>query len=253
MKAVVFMSYDDVALVIPSRIGSTRLARKALEKIGDKTMIEHVVDRALESGLTNIFVATDSDEIAEKVHKVNVIMTPSDLPSGTDRVYAAVAQLDRRFEYVINLQGDMPFIDPRIITQIAQESRVNEFDITTPVVKFNATDTNAKIDFFSPANVLAVASESTGRALYFSRMAIPYSADYYLYHIGVYGYKRGSLERFVKLPVSHLEMRERLEQLRALENGLTIGVSVVENAPISVDTAEDLEDARQEYRMRIMA
>ncbi len=235
-------------VIIPSRIGSTRLARKALAKIGTITMVEHVALQVIESGLDNIFVATDSSDISNQLseHNIDSIMTSSDYQSGTDRVYAAWQGLNNKdqFEYIINVQGDMPFIDPSIIRKVAEVLWSSECDIVTPVVKVGIDDAMPE------SNVKAVATLDN-KALYFSRSLIPNGATEFLYHVGVYGYKAKSLEDFVKLPMTFLEKSERLEQLRALENGMSIEICHVDTIPISVDTSEDLEKARNFYEKEV--
>jgi 3-deoxy-manno-octulosonate cytidylyltransferase (CMP-KDO synthetase) len=227
-------------VIIPSRIGSTRLAKKALVKIGDKTMVEHVALQVITSKLDNIYVATDDKEISDVLnqHGINSIMTDSNCHSGTDRVYAAWQRLPNKgdFEYLINVQGDMPFIEPSIISTVANCLWKSKCDIVTPVAKVELKDA------LSDSNVKVV-STLDNRALYFSRSLIPNGATEFLYHVGVYGYKAASLEKLVKLPVSYLEKTERLEQLRALENGMSIEICEVDTIPTSIDTADDLQKA----------
>lgn len=227
-------------VIIPARIGSTRLEKKALAKIGEKTMVEHVALQVQSTNLENIFVATDSKEIADvlKSHNINSIMTDSNCQSGTDRVYAAWQNLPNKdeFEYIINVQGDMPFIEPSIIYEVAKKLWVSKSDIVTPVVKVD-------IEEARPESNVKVVSTLNNQALYFSRSLIPNGAPEFLYHVGVYGYKASSLAKFVSLPASFLEKSERLEQLRALENGMKIEICYVESIPISIDTPADLEKA----------
>jgi len=233
-------------VIIPSRIGSTRLAKKPLLKIGNQTMIERVSIQTIASGLANIYVATDDIDIFNQLSecRINSIMTPSDCQSGTDRVYTAWQKLSNKnqFDYIINVQGDMPFVDPSIIQKVAEALWESKCDIVTPVVKVNTDDA------ISESNVKVVATLNN-KALYFSRSLIPNGATEFLYHVGIYGYKAQSLEKFVNLPMTFLEKVERLEQLRALENGMSIEICYVDTMPISIDTPADLEKAQNYYNI----
>lgn len=233
--------YKDVAIIIPARLGSTRLPRKMLLPIGDCTLIEHTYKRALEADVGTIYVATDSEEIAAIIAKSGgkYIMTSLDCTKGSDRVYEALQAIPNKedIRYVINIQGDMPFLDPNIVRQVIDALKNSDFDIITPLAKVGNDIAS------SPSNVKAVV-DSNGRALYFSRQMIPHDADEYWYHVGIYGFRLEALEKFVRLPESYLEKAESLEQLRAIENGMSIGVCYAESIPISVDTPEDLEKAR---------
>jgi 3-deoxy-manno-octulosonate cytidylyltransferase (CMP-KDO synthetase) len=238
------MTYSDVAFIIPSRIGSTRLPNKPLAQIGDKSMIEHVVSRLRPKETKNLYVATDCQEIVEKVENAGGIamMTSKNCPTGSDRVYEALKKIPNSdtISYVINIQGDMPFVDYDVLEKIIYKLKNSDFDIVTPVV---AVDKKiAK----SESNVKVVADKND-KALYFSRSVIPYGAEDFLYHVGIYGYKTEALERFVNLKVTKHESVEKLEQLRALENGMSIGIVYSNEIPISVDTQEDLDKAREYY------
>lgn len=244
---------DKILVVLPVRIGSTRLARKALEKIGGKTMLEHAISNVSKSEIENILVATDYPEIARIAEASNVqsVMTSSECSSGTDRVYQALEKFDRdqKFEYVINVQGDMPFIDPTIINSVALALYNNSSEIVTPVVKVkNDPDNLAENYKISSASNVKVVCSASNKALYFSRSVIPHSADDYLLHVGVYGYTRRAIGKFVNLPQSSLEKIEKLEQLRALENDMNIDLVFVDNLPISVDTKEDLKIAKNYFK-----
>lgn len=238
------MTYSDVAFIIPSRIGSTRLPNKALADIGGKSMIEHVVSRLNTGSANNLYVATDSKKIVEKVSDAGgiAIMTSEDCPTGSDRVYEAFQKIPHndKIKYIINVQGDMPFVDYRVLEQIIEKLKNTDFDVVTPVVKVGNDIAN------SDSNVKVVA-DINDKALYFSRSVIPHGAEEFLYHVGIYGYKSVALEKFVKLNEAQYESVEKLEQLRALENGMSIGVVVSNEIPISVDTHEDLEKAREYY------
>jgi len=210
--------YSDVAVIIPARIGSTRLPRKPLQMIGDMTMIEHVVSRVKQTNIANVFVATDSEEIkdhlAQKGHVA--IMTRSDCPKGSDRVYEAFKTLSiaEEIKYIVNVQGDMPFIDGTVILDIIKGLKEANFDIMTSVVKVG-------MDVALLESNVKVVTDNNNQALYFSRSMIPHGAQEFLYHVGVYGFKAEALEKFVSLPESKNEQLESLEQLRALDNGMS--------------------------------
>lgn len=232
-------------IIVPARLGSTRLPRKPLADINGKPMVVHCMNKCLEAKLAPVYVATDSDEIADVVKKAggNVVMTDPNLPSGTDRAYAAYKQLKEEYEVIVNVQGDQPILYPENITALIPA--LEGADISTPVAHMPDNK-----DFEKSSVVKAVVAQDR-RALWFTRGQTPFSwpdapTDYYQ-HIGIYAYKVPALERFVNLPPSPLELRERLEQLRALENGMTIKVAVVsaDKIPHAVDTAEDLEVARK--------
>ncbi|MEY3197197.1 MAG: 3-deoxy-manno-octulosonate cytidylyltransferase [Pseudomonadota bacterium] len=229
---------SDTAIIIPSRIGSVRLQKKPLKMIGNMTMIEHVVHRARESGAGDVFVATDSDEIAEKARIAGAtpVLVTKDVAQGTDRVWEALKAMDpgKNYKYIVNLQGDLPLVNPQIITDLVKALKNTDADIVTPVIKEQAETPN------NPGNVKAIMG-AKNKALYFSRQHIPTHSDWFWYHIGIYGFKRDSLENFVNLPQSHTELMEKLEQLRALENGMTIELCIANENAVSVDTQEDLD------------
>jgi 3-deoxy-manno-octulosonate cytidylyltransferase (CMP-KDO synthetase) len=226
----------DVALIIPSRLNSTRLPQKPLAKIGSLTMIEHVVLAAMKTDINAIYVATDSLDIATlaEKHGARAIITEQECVSGTDRVYMAarIADLDHRV--IINLQGDMPFVEPEVINKVAAMCLDTNYDITTAVAPANQEYAR------SVSNVKAIVNQH-GQALYFSRSMIPHNAAQYMCHIGIYAFKKNALEKFCSLPPSDIEKAESLEQLRALDNGMTIGACIGEKMPISVDTPDDLK------------
>jgi len=233
-------------IVIPSRLESTRLPRKPLADIGGKPMILRAWECAVASGVGKVLVACDSTEIADVILKAGgeVVLTDPLLPSGSDRVKAALDFYDPQGKYnvVVNLQGDMPFVDKAIIVEALALLEHRKVDISTLAYKItNAED----VDKPSVVKVAVCGGGVSGRALYFSRSPVPHGAENYYCHIGIYGYRREALKEFVSLPPSYLENCEKLEQLRALENGMRIEVKVVPQAPISVDTAEDLECARR--------
>ena len=235
-------------LLIPARMASTRLPGKPLADIGGVPMIVRVWARAVATGLGPVVVAAGEPEIAAAVEKAGgrAILTDPDLPSGSDRIWEAVKALDPKGEHdvVVNLQGDLPALDPEQIKTVVQSLKQSEADIGTLAapIENEADETN-------PAVVKAVvawdAKERFGRALYFTRMPAPWGEGTLYHHIGLYAYTRKALEAFVALPPSPLEEREKLEQLRALEAGMHISVARVDEAPLSVDTPADLEKARK--------
>ncbi len=238
------MTHSDVALIVPSRLGSTRLPEKALADIGGKVMIEHVVSRLSAYSKDNLYVATDSEDIAEKVRNAGgiAIMTSEDCLTGSDRVFEAFQKIPHndKIKYIINIQGDMPFVDYKVVEQIIDKLKESDFDIVTPVVRIGsdvaASDSNVK-----------VVADINDKAMYFSRSVIPHGAKDFLYHVGIYGFKAESLEYFIKLDETRYESVEKLEQLRALENGMNIGIVFSNEIPISVDTQVDLEKAKEYY------
>lgn len=239
------MPYSDVAIIIPARLGSARLPNKPLAMIGNKTMIEHVVSRIAKIS-NNMFIATDSEEIAVVAQKSGIlaIMTDKDCPTGTDRVYEAFKKLPNSasFNYIVNIQGDMPFIEGSVVTNIIDKIKTDDFDIITAVTKVD------KQIAALPSNVKVVIGNSDN-ALYFSRNPIPYGAENFWYHVGIYGFTISALEKFISLKQSENEKIENLEQLRALDNGMKIGVCYSAEIPISVDTEEDLKKAREYWAL----
>lgn len=238
------MHHQDVAVIIPSRLISTRLKRKPLQLIGSSTLIERVFKQVNQTNLEHIYVATDSQEIASVIEKLGgkVIFTDSHIPTGTDRTYEAFKLIpnNKNINYIVNVQGDMPFIEPESILKVIEYLKSSHYDIVTPVVKVEKDSVEA-------ASNVTVAIDSQGKAIYFSRSLIPNGAEEFLYHVGMYGFRKNALDRFVALEPTFLEKTERLEQLRLLENGMTIGTCLVNNIPISVDTPEDLSKAVKFY------
>lgn len=240
--------HNKTIIIIPSRIGSSRLNNKPLAMIGEHTMIEHVIRKVKETSFENILVATDDQKIVDIVKKTraDAILTDEKCVTGTDRVYDALSRHPKgeEFEYIVNVQGDMPFINPKTIINLLECLWKTEADIVTPVVKVH------KSKMESDSNVKVISTKDN-RALYFSRSQIPYKAQEFLYHVGIYGFKKESLKKFVHLPVGELESVENLEQLRALENGMSIELSHADTIPISVDTPDDLKHAIDHYNSRI--
>jgi 3-deoxy-manno-octulosonate cytidylyltransferase (CMP-KDO synthetase) len=236
-------------VIIPARLASTRLPNKPLADIGGAPMIVQVVRRAKEAALGPVVVAAGDLEIVEAVEKSGgrAIMTDPDLPSGSDRIWAALQECDREgmHDVVINLQGDLPTISKGLLQAICEPLKDPLVDISTLVAEIS--DPREKTDpNVCKAIVSRKAGAPTGQALYFTRATAPTGDGPLYHHIGIYGYRRAALERFVGLEPSPLERRERLEQLRALEAGMTVGVRLVNEVPAGVDTQEDLERARNE-------
>jgi 3-deoxy-manno-octulosonate cytidylyltransferase (CMP-KDO synthetase) len=244
---------DDISsrtvVLIPARLGSTRLPDKPLADIAGEPMIVHVWRRAREAGVGPVVVACAEPAIAEAIGAVGgeAVLTDPALPSGTDRICAALRLVDpeRRFGRVVNLQGDLPTLDPAAVRQVLEPLGELGTDMATLA---NATEDER--DAGDPNVVKAVISfdparPRLGRALYFTRATCPSGPGPVWHHIGIYAFRRDALERFAALPPSPLERRERLEQLRALEGGMSIGVRLVEAVPFGVDTPADLAKARR--------
>lgn len=240
-------------IVIPARMQATRLPGKPLADIGGVPMIVHVLRRAQESGVGQTVVATDSHEIASAVEGSGgrAVMTGTHHESGSDRVFEAVETLDSQGEYdrIVNLQGDLPSLDPALIKACLEPLEESDCDISTLAAQI--TD---EVERDDPNVVKAVGAlrgeegvQKKGRifrALYFTRATAPYGEGPLYHHIGIYAFRRAALKRFVSLPRSPLEKREKLEQLRALEAGMRIDVALVDTVPVGVDTPADLEQAR---------
>ena len=240
-------------VLIPARMAATRLPGKPLLPIAGEPMIVHVWRRAVEADLGPVIVACAEATIADAVRAAGgeAVLTDPDLPSGTDRVHQALGRLDpeRRFARVVNLQGDLPTLAPADLASVVEPLDRLGTDMATLVAA-----TEDETERTSPSVVKAVPSllpdePSLGRALYFTRATAPTGPGPVWHHIGIYAFTRDAIERFATLPPSPLERRERLEQLRALENGMTIGLKLVARAPFGVDTPEDLERARRTLEM----
>jgi 3-deoxy-manno-octulosonate cytidylyltransferase (CMP-KDO synthetase) len=234
-------------VLIPARMASSRLPGKPLKDIAGLPMIVHVLRRAEEAAIGRVAVATDAPEIAEavKAHGGEAVMTSPDHPSGSDRVFEAMEKLDPegRAEIVINLQGDFPTISPQNIRDVLPPLDDPAVDIATLAAEIHTEE-----ESLAPSVVKAVGSPLGGRrmrALYFTRATAPHGEGPRYHHIGLYAYRRAALERFVKLPPSPLELQEKLEQLRALEAGMRIDITIVDTVPRGVDTPADLETARR--------
>jgi len=245
------IEHHNTIVVIPARMASTRLPGKPLADICGLPMIVHVWKRAMEAKVGQVLVAVAENEIAEvvKAHGGDAIVTDPNLPSGSDRIAAALALRDPRgkYEFVLNLQGDLPVIDPLAI-QRCLAGLVNEaVDIST--IAALIAD---QADVANPNIVKVIAPLNGEREVAFARDFVrrigPGHQPPYWHHIGLYAYRRAALERFVALPVSPREEERRLEQMRALDNGMKIAVVRVDTVPLGVDTAAELEIARQLLR-----
>ena len=235
--------------VIPARLAATRFPDKPLANIDGEPMIVHVWRRAVEAGIGPVVVAAGDAAIADAVAAAggDAVMTDADLPSGSDRVHQALEKFDpdRRHDAVINVQGDLPTIDPGVIAAVLDPFETPEVDITTLAVEI--TEDRERTDPNVVKAVIALDNDAAriGRALYFSRATVPSAPDGpHYHHIGLYGFRREALDRFVALPPGRLEVLERLEQLRALEAGMRIDSALVDTVPLGVDTPADLDRAR---------
>ncbi len=234
------------AIFIPARMESTRLPGKPLANINGRAMILHVMDRAKESGIKDVYIACAEQEIADEVKIAGgiAILTDPAHPSGTDRIYEALKKTGKQYDYIVNVQGDLPSLNPQIInTALEVMKKFKDADIVTLAAVISDEEEKN-----NPNVVKAVVSprkDKIGKALYFTRATAPHGEGELLHHIGLYVYRKAALDKFVKLSPSPLEKREKLEQLRALENGMNIYVVTVDTVPLGVDTQQDLEKARK--------
>ena len=234
-------------IVIPARMQAMRLPGKPMADIAGAPMIVHVWRRAVESGAGRVVVATDAADVLAAVEAEGgeAVLTRADHQSGSDRVFEAVAALDpdAAVDVVVNLQGDLPTLAPALIGACVAPLADTEVDIATLAAEI--VDPEERTD---PHVVKAVGTPLDGgdrlRALYFTRATAPHGEGPLYHHIGIYAFRRAALARFVALPPSGLERREKLEQLRALEAGMRIDVALVDTVPLGVDTPADLERAR---------
>jgi 3-deoxy-manno-octulosonate cytidylyltransferase (CMP-KDO synthetase) len=237
----------NVLVVIPARMASTRLPGKPLADLLGEPMIVQVWRRAMEASIGPVLVAADGASIAEAIRAAGgeALLTDPDLPSGSDRIFSALQVFDpgRRYETIVNLQGDLPTIDPGSVRASLAPLEDETVDIATLAARIRREEERD-----DPNVVKAVGSRIGAnrlRALYFTRAQAPWGEGELFHHIGLYAYRRAALERFVALPPSPLEKREKLEQLRALEAGMRIDVEIVDSVPLGVDTPHDLERARK--------
>jgi 3-deoxy-manno-octulosonate cytidylyltransferase (CMP-KDO synthetase) len=232
-------------ILIPARMASTRLPGKPLADINGLPMIVHVLRRAQEAKVGEAVVATDSEAVATAVEKAGgrAVMTRSDHQSGSDRINEALEALDpeREVDMVVNVQGDLPTIEPAAIRAALDPLLDPAADIATlaAVIRDPAELTNPNVVKAHGTQIAPVRLRASTFTLADAQGAGPH-----YHHIGLYAYRRAALERFVSLPASENEKRERLEQLRALDNGMRIDIAVVDTVPLGVDTPEDLDKAR---------
>jgi 3-deoxy-manno-octulosonate cytidylyltransferase (CMP-KDO synthetase) len=240
-----------VLVLIPARLGSTRLPGKPLADIAGEPMIVHVWRRAMEADVGPVAVAADSEAIVAVIEKAGgqAVLTRPDHVSGSDRIYEALERLDpdRVYDRIVNVQGDLPTIDPLIIRAAVGLLDDPEVDLGTLGAVIRRTGE------MSDPNVVKLVAGGEGprrRALYFTRATAPWGEGELIHHIGLYVWRRAALARFVRLAPTVLEKRERLEQLRALEAGMRIDAALVDDVPLGVDTEHDLERAREILKVR---
>jgi 3-deoxy-manno-octulosonate cytidylyltransferase (CMP-KDO synthetase) len=236
-----------------------------LADIGGEPLIVRTFQSVKSAGSFDLIVACDGEKIAEAIEKAGgmAVITDPELKSGTDRVFAAYKSYDKngKYEFVINVQGDMPFVAPEFVKSAIQILAETSYDISTlatpirddsyllenvvkPVMSF-------KSDGVDACGGSEIPFDTVGNAVYFSRSPVPFGGPY-LHHVGVYGFRTEALGKFVSLPQSYLEKTEKLEQLRAMENGMKIGIKLLDmESPISVDTADDLEKARSYFEKNL--
>ncbi len=235
-------------ILIPARLASTRLPDKPLADIAGEPMIVQVWRRSIEAAVGRVVVAAAEQPIVDAVTTAGgeAILTDPDLPSGSDRIHAALSAIDPdgAHDAVINVQGDLPTIEPAAIRAALAPLEDADVDIATIAAEITREEERDNPNVVKAVVGLAP-GDRRGRALYFTRATAPSGAGPLYHHIGLYAYRRAALDRFVALPPGILEMREKLEQLRALEAGMRIDVALVDTVPLGVDTPADLERARK--------
>jgi len=235
-------------IIIPARMASTRLPGKPLADIAGEPMIVKVWRQAMRAALGPVLVAAAEPEIALAIERVGgrAVLTEPALASGSDRIFAAAetADPDSLFDAVVNLQGDLPDIDPQALRRVIEVLERSGADIATLAAPITDPADHDNPNIVKPV-VAWDASGESGRALYFTRARAPAGDGARYHHVGIYAYTRSALKRFVSLPASPLEQREKLEQLRALEAGMRIEVARIDAVPLSVDTPADLARARK--------
>lgn len=245
------INQKNTAIFIPARLAATRLPNKPLELINNQPMIIHVWKRAIEASLGKVVVATDSDAIAKIIKEEGGISIVTDMKhqSGSDRIYEALIKIDpnNEIEYIINLQGDLPNILGKNLKQVLNILQSDRYDIGTLVAKINSDD------HLENSNIVKALcnfneEEVVTKAIDFTRTNDNSMKEKLFHHIGIYSYRRNSLERFINLPQSSREILFKLEQLRALDNNMNIGAALIDNLPIGVDTHKDLELVRKTMR-----
>jgi 3-deoxy-manno-octulosonate cytidylyltransferase (CMP-KDO synthetase) len=246
--------FEKAVVLIPARMASTRLPGKPLADIAGYPMIVQVAMRARDAGAQRIVVAVDDEQVFAAVENAGfeVMMTRNDHQSGSDRIFEALQKADPygNAEFVINVQGDLPTIEPETIRASLRPMENASTDIATLTVEIS--DEEEKADPSIVKIIGSPLSPTRLRALYFTRATAPYGEGPLYHHIGLYTYRRAALEKFVSLSPSTLEMREKLEQLRALEAGMRIDAEIVQSVPLGVDTPAQLEKARQILKHRTL-
>ncbi|MCE2991411.1 MAG: 3-deoxy-manno-octulosonate cytidylyltransferase [Candidatus Jidaibacter sp.] len=231
-------------IFIPVRLAATRLPQKPILDVKGLPMMIQVGLRAKESNVGEVVFACGDQELVDLAakHGFKAVLTDPSLPTGTDRVHAAYQALNSKDKHILNVQGDMPFISGKTIAETAKVLERSDADMATAASIIDKGDSEHTLN----SSVAKVVLSKNNRALYFSRTPyLPHGIGDYYHHLGIYGYKADALKKFVSLPQSPLEKRENLEQLRALENDMTIDVAIVNDFPQSVDTPEDLVKVNQ--------
>jgi 3-deoxy-manno-octulosonate cytidylyltransferase (CMP-KDO synthetase) len=237
-------------IIIPARLASSRLPQKILADINGKPMIVRVFEACKKCKDIDVFVAVDDPEVQKIIENVGgkAFLTDPALPSGTDRIFSALKQItNANYEFIVNVQGDVPNISSEVIMETLNLLKTNkEADIATPVVKIADEKLAEKPNIVKA--ILSLKGENYGKALYFTRLKAPFGEGDFFEHIGLYAYTKKALEKFISLKPSPLELRERLEQLRAIENDMNIFAGITNFHPISVDIEEDLQFAREKIK-----
>ena len=238
------ITQKNTAIIIPARLAATRLPNKPLIKIHNKTMIQHVWERAKEANLGRVIVATDNEEIQKVIENSGGVacLTSIDHQSGTDRIYEALQKCDRKneIEYIVNLQGDIPSIKANALSAVLKLLENKEVQIGTLVVKINEESDLHKSQIVKALCIFRENEKNT-KAINFQRQPKENSINDFYHHIGIYSYTKESLKQFVNLKQTPREKEEKLEQLRALENNMHIEAGLIDFLPLGVDTPEDLE------------
>ncbi len=248
------MALSSAIVLIPARLAATRLPNKPLADIHGEPMIVHVWRRAMAAQVGEVVVATDSQQIMDVVTQAGgrAVLTRADHPSGSDRIQEALELVDpkERFEFVINVQGDLPTLDPVLLQHALDlvQKDAPDTHIGTLAAQIMREEEKTAAHVVKVVGTPLTPALDRLRALYFTRATAPWGAGDLYHHIGLYAYRRSALMRFCALPPSPLELREKLEQLRALEHGMRIDVRVVDTVPLGVDTLDDLERARELLR-----
>jgi 3-deoxy-manno-octulosonate cytidylyltransferase (CMP-KDO synthetase) len=238
------MSESDILVLIPARMASARLPGKPLADIAGLPMIVHVLRRAEAAAVGPVAVATDSEAIAAAVEKAGgrAVMTRANHVSGSDRIFEALGTLDTPARIIVNVQGDLPTLSPQDLRAALAPLTDAAVDIATLAAEIRDDDERVNPNVVKVVGTPVAARRL--RALYFTRTTAPFGDGPLYHHIGLYAYRRAALAKFVALPPSTLEQREKLEQLRAIEAGMRIDVTIVDTVPLGVDMPEDLALAR---------